>query len=58
MDKNRSKNKKYFNDYDEGNKSHHYNSRNKMLRQAKQNKAVERAIRTKDLKALVEYDEH
>lgn len=58
MDKNRSKNKKYFNDYDESGKSHHYNSRNKMLRQAKQSKAVERAIRTKDLKALVEYDEH
>lgn len=58
MDKNRSKNKKYFNEYDESGKGHHHNSRSKMLKQMKQSKAVERAIRTKDLKALVEYDEH
>lgn len=57
MDKNRSKNKKYLSDFDEG-RSHHHNSRSKTLKQMKQSKAVERAIRTKDLKALVEYDEH
>lgn len=40
-------------DYDET-KSHHYNSKSKAGRKNKEVRNIERAIRTKDLKALME----
>lgn len=40
-------------DYDET-KSHHYNSKSKASRKNKEVRNMERAIRTKDLRALME----
>lgn len=40
----------------DGEKSHHFSSRNKMQQRNKEVKSIDRAIRTKDYRALLEQD--